>query len=287
MKILVKPKSLNINKKNADAFLFGIKGLSVFNTCNISIITLKKILKSTDKEIFVSIDKNIFDKDLKYLEKVLLTLSTLNIKGLFFYDLSVLYMVKRLNLNINLIWNQNYLVTNHKTCEFYKNEGVEGAYISSEITLNEIKSIREKTDLTLFLNVFGYQLMAFSKRKLLASYFKYIKRFNLKKNNYMIEKDNKYQVKEIKEGTLFISNYILNAMPLINQIKDIKLDYIVLDEFMINDFDKVLDIYKDIINKKVSKKYIDDKNKIIENIFTNTSLGFLEKETIYKVKNNG
>ena len=280
MKILVKPKSLNINKKNADAFLFGIKGLSIFNTCTISINKLKKLVQNTDKEIFVSIDKNIFDKDLKYLEKVLVELSNLNIKGLFFYDLSVLYLVKKLNLDIDLIWNQNYLVTNYKTCNYYKEEGIKGAYISSEITLNEIKDIRKNTKLTLFLNVFGYQMMAFSKRKLISSYFKYIKRFNLKKNNYMIEKDIKYPVKETKEGTIFLSNYILNALSLMEDIKKINIDYIVLDEYMIKDFDKVLDIYRKALIKKVSTKEID-------NMFTNTSLGFLEKETIYKVKKDG
>ena len=279
MKLLVKPKHLNLNiyKKNADAFLFGIKNLSSFQTKEITIRELTKIVnKYKDKEIFIAIDKNIFNKDLPYLEYVLDNIKNLNIKGIFFYDLAVLYLVRTKKINIPLIWNQNYLTTNYKTCNFYEKEGVKGVQISSEITKEEIIEISNNTKLTTFVNIFGYQMMSFSNRKLITNYFKYLNKKNMKLNNYMIERDTKYLIKENKSGTMIVSNYILNGYNELDDLKDI--DYVILNEFMINTikFNKALTIF----NNKIKNNSKGD----INSLFNNLSDGFFNKKTIYKVK---
>ena len=70
--------------------------------------------------MFVAINKNIFNDDLKDLENNLIELSKLNIKGILFYDLSILSIVKRLDLKLDLVYNQGHLVTNYNIVEFYK-----------------------------------------------------------------------------------------------------------------------------------------------------------------------
>lgn len=279
MKLLVKPKHLNLNiyKKNASAFLFGIKGLSSFQTKELTIKELTKIVnKYKNKEIFIAIDKNIFNKDIPYLEYVLDNIKDLNIKGIFFYDLAVLYLVKTKKINIPLIWNQNYLTTNYKTCNFYEKEKVQGVLISSEITTEEIIEIKKNTKLTTFVNIFGYQMMSFSNRKLITNYFKHINKKNLKLNNYMIERDTKYLIKENKSGTMIVSNYILNGYNELDKLKDI--DYVILNEFMISSikFNKALSIF----NNKIKNNSKGD----INSLFNNLSDGFFNKKTIYKVK---
>ncbi len=273
MKLLVIPTSINIKKyENASAFLFGLKDFSYTTPISITLKDLKKIKQKTDKEIFVKIDKNIFNKDIENLKKTLLELEKLNINGIFFYDLSVLSLSKKLNLKTPLIWNQNFFVTNYKTCNHYEAQGVYGAVTSSEITLQEILEIRENTNFKLFVNIFGYQMMAFSKRKLITNYFKYLKKKNYKRNNYIIEKDKKFLIKETKEGTMILSDKILNGLKYKNELEKSKIDYLILDQTMIKDkdFKKVLQAIKE--------------NKDIDNIIPNTDTLFLDKKTIYKVK---
>ena len=279
MKILVKPTTTNLKKykKNAEAFLFGIEKLSSYQTKIISVEELTKIVnKYKEYEIFVGIDKNLFNRDLPFLEETLKKLNEINIKGIFFYDLAVLYLAKKLNIKIPLIWNQNFLTTNYKTCQFYEKQNVSGVNISVELTTDEIIEIKNNTKLTTFVNIFGYQLMAFSNRKLITNYFKHINKRNNKKNNYMIEKNKSYLIKENTSGTMMLSDYILNGYDELERLKNI--DYIVLNEFMIknNIFVKILKIFKD----KISNNINNDVNKIIKN----TSDGFFNKKTIYKVK---
>ena len=274
MKILVVPTSANIKKyeKNAQAFLFGLKNFSYTTKINLNINQIKKIKQQTDKEIFIKIDKNIFNKDLEKLKQNLIELDKLNINGIMFYDLSVMSIAKNLNLKTPLIWNQNYFVTNYKTCKYYEKEGIQGAVISSEITKEEILEIRKNTKLTLFVNIFGYQMMAFSKRKLITNYFKYLKKKNLKKKNYIIEKDKKYRIIETQEGTIILSDKILNGIKYKQLFEDNNINYLILDQTMIKDrqFLKILDI----INN----------NKQEEIPIKNTDELFLNKKTIYKVK---
>lgn len=273
MKLLIIPTSINIKKyENASAFLFGLKDFSYTTPISITLKDLKKIKQKTNKEIFVKIDKNIFNKDIESLKKTLLELDKLNINGIFFYDLSVLSLSKKLNLKTPLIWNQNFFVTNYKTCNHYEAQGVYGAVTSSEITLQEILEIRKNTNFKLFVNIFGYQMMAFSKRKLITNYFKYLKKKNYKRNNYIIEKDKKFLIKETKEGTMILSDKILNGLKYKEELENSKIDYLILDQTMIKDkdFKKVLQAIKD--------------NKDINNIIPNTDTLFLDKKTIYKVK---
>ena len=82
------------------------------------------------------------------------------------------------NLKTKLIWNQDFLVTNYKTCNFYQKEGVKGAVLSPLLP-EEIEEIKNNTNLELYVNIFGHQLMAVSKRHLLTSYFNYINKENV------------------------------------------------------------------------------------------------------------
>ena len=81
--------------------------------------------------------------DLSLLEETLIELSKLNIKGIFFYDIGVLNIVKRLNLNIPLVWAQEHMTTNYETINFWYNEGAESTQVSEEI-----KDVLLKSNLT-------------------------------------------------------------------------------------------------------------------------------------------
>ena len=286
MKLIVKPSSLKYikeEKKKAYAFLFGIKNLSINKMFTLTVKQLDNIIKKENIKVFISLDKNIFNKDISYLKKVLLELDKLNVCGIMFYDLSILYLAKSLNIKTPLVWNQNFFVTNYETINYYKSKNVSSVYLSSEITYDEIEEITKNINSKTFINGFGYQLMSYSKRKFITNYFKYNKKFNINKIHYLEENNHKYIIKEEKEGTAILSCYILNSINYLNKFKIIGIDYLVLDESFI-DHDKfleVVDIYSDFLNKKD----IENDQKI-EKLFPGieVSEGFLNKKTIYRVK---
>ena len=277
MKLIVKNRKI----KNADGFLFGLKNFST----ETNLITIEDLKKQNPNNIFISIDKNMFNKDLKPLEEALISLNELNIKGIFFYDLAVLSLVKRLNLNLNLIWNQNFLVTNYQTCNYYASEGVKGAVISSEITIEEIEELATNTNLDLFVNIFGYQMMALSKRKLISAYFDYLKEENKEDIHYMKEKEANYPIIEKDYGTKFLSKDILCGIRYINRLKKAGIKYLILDDNLINEetFTKIYNIFKESL-KLDDNELLSLERKI--NSLLPTNLGFFNQKTIYKVKKN-
>ena len=270
-KILIMPSNKDQFNLDCDGLIIGIKGLSTNITC----FDLNDI-KDIKKEVFVSLNKNMFNKDIKYLKKTLLDLNNYNIKGVIYYDIAVVNLSKKLDLNYDLVWNQEHMVTNYDTINFWYRNGVKYSIISSDITLREVNEIINNTNSKLMLNTFGYLPIFNSKRKLITNY---LKTFNLKNNgnNYLEKEGSKYPIIE-NDGTILYSSYILNGL---EESIDLKVDYIILNSFKIDEdkFKTVLDLFKN-----VNKKNIVEYNNILNNIFDNLEKGFFYKDVVYKVK---
>lgn len=278
MKIIYNTK----NYKGAKTLLFGLKDLSTYE----NEISLEELNKYKNKEIYLALDKNMFNEDLPKLEESLKEIDKLNIKGILFYDLAVLHISKRLNLKTPLIWNQNFLVTNYKTCNFYEKQNIKGAVISGEITIEEIEQLAKNTKIDLYINAFGYQLMAISKRKLITNYFNHTKEKNQEKAHKMIEKENSYPIIENETCTKIYIKEVLNAVKYLNRLKQAGIKYIILNDILLDEekFNKVAKIYEEALNKNETDQELLEREKQIKNIINNTSTLFLDKKTIYKVK---
>ena len=272
----------NKDFKNADAFLFGLKDFSTLE----EEITLEELSSFSGKKVFLAIDKNMFNSDLSSLEDILSKIDSYNVSGILFYDLSVLSIAKRLCIKTPLIWNQNHLVTNYKTCNFYEKEGVSGAVISSLITHDEIVNICDKTSFDIFVYGFGYQMMALSKRKLISNYFEYIKESDNKTIHHMIEKNDSYPTIESSVGTKMYAKDVLNSIKYINEFKKAGVKYLILDNFMIDDdaFLKVSKIYERAVYNDLSDGELNSLEEEINKLISNASTMFLDKKTVFKVK---
>lgn len=276
-KILLIPNSLDDIKKyknKVDGFILPIKNLSINYSYYIDDLDIINQLK--DKDIFISLNKNMHNKDLNRLKEVLLKLENYPIKGILYYDISIVEYKKELNLKNDLVWNQEHLVNNYRTINYWYNEGVNYAYLSSEITVNEISEIKENTKTKLMMNIFGYIPMFTSKRKLISNYLETFNK-DMKSDIYYMEKENiKYPLIQNNNGTTTYSGYVLNG---IKEYYNLDLDYYVINSFLIDKMEKVIDIFNHINESNLEKSY-QEINEIIEN----TDTGFLHKETIYKVK---
>lgn len=285
MKLIIEPS----NKKNlyldkVDGIILSLQDYSVQSPVYYSLEEIKKIVTSTDKEIFININKNLSNNDIANLTEVLKELDTLNIKGIFFYDLALLQIKKEQNLKTDLIWNQTHMVNNYKTCNYYCSRGVKYALLGKEITLEEILEIIKNTEIIPMAEILSLPSVAFSKRKLLTNYYKDLKK-EPKKALAVTEKvtDTIYQVTEDCNGTSFFQKDVMNGTGIIKDLYAAGLKYIIMRGYGLeeNVFAEVLaDTMTYIANSCNDESYITK----YQQLWPNTNFFF--KKTIYQVKKN-
>ena len=111
--------------------------------------------------------------------------------------------------------------------------GINYAYISSDITKEEIRDIKLNTKSKLFITAYGYVPIFYSRRYLLNNYFEYIDK-SYKKDVFYL--DNEYPIKESDFGTIIYSNKITN-------IKNVSLIYDTFLRFILTTIFYLLNIY--------------------------------------------
>ena len=289
MKLLVSLKTLELESylKFTNFFLIGLKDYCV-NYHEASTNEIKNLLEKYPQiELFISINKNIFNEDIEDLKLKLQELAKLKIKGILFYDLSILNLVKELKLNIPLVIHQEHMITNYNICNYYDDKEVEYAYLSSDITTEEILEIAKKTKIKLMVFLVGNILITHSKRNLISNYYEYYQEDN-KCNKHILReknKEEKYIIEETKQGTNILTYHILNGASSFLTLKD-KICYGVFDsnirdDLEEKDFLKILELYSLVLERKISDE---DFLAEIAKVCNNYHEGFFNKKTIYKVK---
>ena len=268
---------LEYKKIGASAFIFGLKDYSSGYSNSLSLEEIEKVRKEYDGELFIAINKNIFNSELKELERILIFLDKINIDGVLFYDLSVLSIRNRLGLKLPLVWNQTHMVTNYNTCNYFYEKGCKYGVLASEITLDEVNEIKSKTDMQLFLNIFGYQVMGYTRRHLLDNYFKSIGK-DRNKDQYVVKNnDSEYIISEEDHGNAFYYGKVLNGSEVALKTD---VNYLIFNDNYIDKdiFSKIITLYKKLIDTK-DVKYIKEIDDLVGD-----NRGFFFNKTIYKVK---
>ena len=274
----------NIDKyinKGVESFIIGLKDFNVNGNSELNINEIKGLLENNkDIDIFISIDKFIFNSELNILKNNLIELSSLNIKGILFYDLAILNMVKNNNLNIDLVWNGTHMVTNYNTCNYYYSKGVKYAYISSELTCDEIIEINNKSSIEPLVFILGYPNLSHTRRTLLTNFYKSNNIDGNKDYLKITERDKSFILKENYTGTIVLGGEVVNATKYIDILLDNNINNLVLNDYKINNdiFIKVLSYINNYIDTK-------DNNNLLEiDKLIGTNTHFFNKKTIYKVK---
>ena len=264
------------NKNLYDGVILSIDNFSVNSRYTLSINEIKDIIKIIpNKEVFISINKNIENNELDELESILLSLNELNIKGVLYSDVALVTYKDK--LNYDLVWAQEHLVTNYETINYWHDFGVNYAYLSSDLNINEINIITKNTDVKLMANIFGYQSMFVSKRHIVKNY---LNNFNIKDNSkihYMQKEGKTYPIVDANYTYVFANN-IFNG---IKEYYNMNVDYYVVNGFLI-DNEKLTKVLSIIGN--ITKENVEDSSLQVMDIFTNIDTGFLYKDVVSKVK---
>jgi len=267
-KILLKINDVKELSYEADGYILGIDKYSFLFGKTFSIDEIKKIKDDLKKkEIFVSFNRVIFNSELEDYKKKLKKVDSLGIAGIIVGDIAALTY----DIKTNVILDQMHLNNSFYAINHYYNNGVYGTVLTNDITLSEINDIKKNTKSVLFKQVFGYPHLSTSKRRLISNYKEY---FNINDTSSIYEiveknSNNIYKIIEDNFGTHILGDKVLNLLSF-----DIDVDYKIVDGFMLGDVKKVLEIFMN--NKK-------DKNDWINDTY-NANYGFINKETIYRVK---
>lgn len=280
MKLLVEVSNKNNLDMNCNGLILPLKDFSMESIISFNIEEIENISKKYNKEIFVKINRNLFNKDISIIKKILIKLDKLNIKGIFFYDLAILQLVKELNLDIDLIWNQTHMVNNYKTCNYYYSKGVKYALLGKELTLKEIKEIIKLSKINCMVEVISKPSIAVSHRHLITNYYQDLGK---KSTNKLQIKENisnlKLNLIEDYNGTSFFLDTITNGTTIIKDLYEVNCQYIIIREYGIDNFrELVSDTMKYINGDCKNNNYIKKYQKLGD------STNFFFKKTIYKVK---
>lgn len=282
-------------ENDIDGFIMGIDGFSENFNYLVREKELKRIcevLKENNKKLYITLNKTYFNDKIESLRSLLHKISKLHVNAVVFSDMAVLNIVKEDNLDINLIWHSK-LVANSKTIKFLEKRGIKGFICSDEITIGEYIDVVKNTNSKCFVKLFGYQKMATSSRKLVSNYFKYAKiDRNPKRKYYFKDKnsDDDYIIVE-SDNTNFFSGKMLNGLLEYKRLINENINAtIILDDYLVPEsaFYNVIEAFVALKNCPNDEEFAEKLKMVVDsNCYNNTYNGFLNKKTIFKVKNNG
>ncbi len=270
-KKILKVNSLNELKYSSklDGYILGINKFSCLFEKTFSISEIKEfIYEHSSKDVFVSFNKMVYNDELSDYKKTLLEVDKLGVKAIIVSDVAALTY----GLKTNVILDQFHLNNSYHTINHYVKNGVMGVVLTDDITKDEIEKIRQNTSCLLFKNVLCFSHLSTSARKLVTNYMNYFKvkhhskSYKIKERN----KDNYYRIVEDDFGTHILNNKVLYLMDF-----HLPVDYEIIDGYLM---DK--NVFKDVL----TNFYDNDKMKDILTSKYELTTGFINHETIYKVR---
>jgi len=291
MKLLTTLFDLNQMKNLSayvDGFLIGNDTFGTRLTQSYSIPNLNIAIKNAKflkKEIYLLCNQMFTDDQLEALKSFISQLNMDLVHGVIVADIGAILVLKKLGYAKKVIYNPETLLTNSYDVNFLVDEGIYGAYIAKEITLEDIKEIASSKKLKLFMVGHGHLNMFYSKRQLIDNFMHFNEEENTyhnKQNLKIIEENRKedpYPILEDQAGTHVFRSQVFASLYHLDELTP-SIDYLVIDSIFKDD------MYAMTISALYKEKLIDD--ELIEDLKTSYQEvwdeGFLYKKTIYKNK---
>lgn len=257
--VLDNPDYLNDYRKvGITTFLFPLKEFCVgYND-----YTLEEINKIDVSNKYILVNRVLDCKGIDNFKKIIKDLK--GIKGIVFEDIGIYQIFSKLDVDLELILFQNHFNCNKESINFWLDR-VDSVVVSNELTYEKIKYITENVNKDIVLHLYGYNQVMYSRRKLLSNFYE---EFNISKKNKNVIEDKATHVKfrafENDYGTVMYSDKIFNGRRLLS-LDNVKYYYV----------NTTLVDHKDLMSFL---------NNFDRDINDNEDEGFLDKETIYKLK---
>lgn len=123
-----------------------------------------------NKKVYVTINIVFHNEELNGLKDYLLYLDSINVDGIIVSDIVVMKLHKELNLKLELHISTQASISNKESALFYKNLGAKRLVLARECSKNDIKEIKEATNLDLEAFIHGAMCTSISGRCVLSNY---------------------------------------------------------------------------------------------------------------------
>ncbi|MBQ9448448.1 MAG: U32 family peptidase [Acholeplasmatales bacterium] len=237
-------------------------------------------MKKLGKTIILSLNK-IFTED--EIDEAYKFLDEYKNEEVLFYvaDLGLIKYAKDNNILDKIIYNPETMITNYLDLSVYMGFNLDAYGISNEITIEDLKTIYDKTKAPLFYLGFGKRLMFYSKRKLLSLYKeKYQTKFSFD-DLYLKEetRDDKYKIIENNNGTMIYRSYFISLHKELDDLLFLKYFYIDPLDLEEDDYLNALSAYHDYLYNIIGH---DEFIKKIDSLNLNISDGFAYNDSVYQ-----
>ena len=158
----------------ADAIYIGGENYSLrANAKNFSNNDIKEAViyaHNLNKKVYVTVNIVLHNEELDGLKSYLLYLDSVNVDGIIVSDITVMKLHHELNLKLELHISTQASITNHEAALFYKSLGAKRLVLARECNKEDIKLIKEKTNLDLEAFIHGAMCTSISGRCVLSNY---------------------------------------------------------------------------------------------------------------------
>lgn len=217
-----------------------------------------KFVHENGKKIYIAINVMPHNEDFEKLKDYLINLETLGVDAVIVSDPGVLSIVKDTIPNMKIHMGQQSNVTNFNTANFWYEQGVKRVIVTSELSCDEISTIRAKTPLDMEIEAFvhGPICISYSGRRLLSSYLgsKENSKYEEEKSYNLLEEKRQgeyYPVYEDDKGTFFFNSKDLCMLKYIPEfiksgVTSLKIDgRLQSDEYL----ETVIKVYRQALDK--------------------------------------
>ncbi len=166
------PATLSVCKDHVDAVYFSIDRFSL--RARARDITLDNLdtfveqVRDSGLKAYLAVNTVIYPEDLPVVDTVMKAAASAGVDAVIAWDPAVITRALDCALGVHISTQAN--VSNWQTAEFYKKQGASRVILSRELTLEQIKDIRQHTDIELEVFVHGAMCQAVSGRCYLSAY---------------------------------------------------------------------------------------------------------------------
>lgn len=244
-------------------FILPVEGLSIGFDVYFNLNEVKELSKKY--KIYVIINRFFHCEILDEVKNILNDLDS--VLGFFVEDLGIASFLPK----DKVILFQNHITSSYANINALNGLDYKNVVVSNELTINELKEIRNKCESKLYYFLVNRNMLMYSRRTLVSNYFNYYG-YNQNSNSYFMDEvvsKNKLLFKEefgstcVFWGNIFCGNKYLD---------EFNMDYYIINLNNIND--------------SYSKIIIDNYDKVDLYKLFDCDYYFLENKIQYKVKNN-
>ncbi|MBT4936040.1 U32 family peptidase [Candidatus Woesearchaeota archaeon] len=153
-------------KAGADAVYFGVKGFNMrASSINFDIDEIKEVIDychQNNVKAYCTVNIIILEQEIEKLHTILQTLQDSNIDAVICWDFAVIQKCKELHIPIHLSTQAS--VSNSQSALQWKEFGVERIVLARECSLEDVKDIKEKTNMEIEVFVHGARCISLSGR---------------------------------------------------------------------------------------------------------------------------